>query len=297
MAPPVELQPATGVIHDIGYRRYQGPRLGRSYAIQSLYSHSLRAAFGIGRGAKAKIFPWLIVGIVIAYALIAIAVRSITGQALITYRGFATGMSFPVIMFLAVVAPELVSRDLRDKVLPLYFSRPVRRVDYALTKLAALLSAVMLLLAVPQLLIYVGAIFTRNDGFSGAMNELGDLWPGLASAAIRAIVLAGIALLIASTTGRRAFAAAGTVAVFLVTAPIVGVLYVIGRHTGGSLSELSQLANPMTLLNADMEWLFGIESNQQSTIGHFGWVYGVTTLALVVFCLSLLLVRYRKVSS
>ena len=37
-------------------------------------------------------------------------------------------------LFCAVVAPELVSRDLRGGVLPLYFSRPLTRIDYALAK-------------------------------------------------------------------------------------------------------------------------------------------------------------------
>ena len=43
----------TGVIHDIGYRRYTGPRLGRAQIARALYWHSLRSAFGIGRGDKA----------------------------------------------------------------------------------------------------------------------------------------------------------------------------------------------------------------------------------------------------
>ena len=56
----------TGVIHDIGYRHYQGPRLGRAAIIRALGWHSLRSAFGIGRGAKAKIIP------VIAFVLICV---------------------------------------------------------------------------------------------------------------------------------------------------------------------------------------------------------------------------------
>ncbi len=48
---------ATGVIHDIGYRHYDGPRLGRAGIVRALGWHSLRSAFGIGRGAKAKIIP------------------------------------------------------------------------------------------------------------------------------------------------------------------------------------------------------------------------------------------------
>jgi ABC-2 type transport system permease protein len=46
-----------GVIHDIGYRHYEGPRLGRAAIARALGWHSLRSAFGVGRGAKAKIIP------------------------------------------------------------------------------------------------------------------------------------------------------------------------------------------------------------------------------------------------
>src|SRR5262249_52983579 len=49
----------TGVIHDLGYQHYDGPRLGRPAIIRALAWHSLRSAFGIGRGAKAKIVPLL----------------------------------------------------------------------------------------------------------------------------------------------------------------------------------------------------------------------------------------------
>ena len=54
-----EPQGAVGVIHDLGYRRYDGPRLDRAGIIRALYWHSLRSAFGIGRGVKAKIVPIL----------------------------------------------------------------------------------------------------------------------------------------------------------------------------------------------------------------------------------------------
>ena len=59
------LAPAAGagVIHDLGYQHYDGPRLGRAAIIRALYWHSLRSAFGIGRGAKAKIVPILALGL------------------------------------------------------------------------------------------------------------------------------------------------------------------------------------------------------------------------------------------
>src|SRR3712207_1026706 len=102
----------TGVIHDIGYQRYTGPRLGRRYIVGSLYGHALRAAFGLGRSAKAKIFPWFVVGVVTLVAAVVTAVNAQTGEMLLTYVQFAQAMSWLILFFVAAVAPELASRDL-----------------------------------------------------------------------------------------------------------------------------------------------------------------------------------------
>jgi ABC-2 type transport system permease protein len=286
---------ADSVIHDIGYRRYEGPRLGRGYVVRSLYTYSMRTAFGIGRGAKAKIFPWGVIGIVLAMAIVSIAVRSITGERFTTYLDFAQSMSFPVMLFLAAVAPELVSRDLRDGALPLYFSRPVTRIEYPLVKFAALVSAVFLLLGGPQLLLYIGSAFSRDDGLTGAWREFQDLLPGLGGAGIYALGLAGLSLLVASITGRRAFAAAGVVAVFILTAPIAGIMIGIGG-IDSTLAKLAFLVNPIMLLERLTDWLFDTVQSE-IPLGGFGPVYLAATIVLILGCVGLLLLRYRKVAS
>ena len=48
----------TGAIYDIGYRHYDGPRLGRREAIASIVGAGLRAVFGLGRSGRSKILPW-----------------------------------------------------------------------------------------------------------------------------------------------------------------------------------------------------------------------------------------------
>src|SRR5690242_8699263 len=144
-----------GVIHDIGYQRYTGPRLGRSAVFGAIYQHGMRAAFGLGRSAKAKIFPWAVAAIVLLVAVIAAAVKAQANITLFDYFGFADAMSWLVIFFVAIVAPELVSRDMRSGVLPLYFSRPLRAADYVGAKYLALATSVWLLLGVPQLIMFV----------------------------------------------------------------------------------------------------------------------------------------------
>jgi ABC-2 type transport system permease protein len=283
----------TSVIHDIGYQRYTGPRLGRGAVLGALYLHGLRAAFGLGRTAKAKIFPWLVAGIVTTVAVILAAVRSQTGVTPLNYFQFAYAMSWLVIFFVAIVAPELVSRDMRAGVLPLYFSRPLRAADYIGAKFVALVCAVWLLLAGPQLVMFLGAAFTTKTGMSGVWHELGDLLPAWGYSLIWAVLFAAISLLIASLTGKRAFAAGGIVAVFLMTTPVVGVLSILPSPTA---RHLAGLASPMTLISGVGSWLIP-RSNTGLDVDRFGAVYGIEAVCLIAACLLLLLARYRKVAS
>lgn len=289
-----------GVIHDIGYQRYEGPRLGRWYGVRSLYSHGVRTAFGFGRSAKAKIFPWIVVGLVFLVATVLTAVRAQTGEMPLSYWQFPQAMVLLVVLFCAVVGPELVSRDLRGGILPLYFSRPLTRSDYALAKLAALISAVFLMLAGPMLLMFVGGAFSVS-GASAVWQEVLNFGKGLASAGVYAVLFGSLALFVASLAGRRAVAAAMIVALFLLTTPVYGVLMGIaysnnetGDLTGGALqlSQLAGLVSPMTLADGVGQWWFA----QDSLVGPYGYLYGLVTLGIVVVSVLLLLVRYRKVA-
>ncbi len=288
--PPVEPAPA-GIIHDIGYQRYTGPRLGRRYATASLYTHSLRTAFGLGRSAKAKVFPWIVVGLAFTVAVIAVVVRSQTGTVFISYLQYPDTVGVPLLLFLAVVAPELVSRDLRAHVLPLYFSRPIGRDDYALAKLAAMVSAAWLLLAGPELLILLGGIFSQKDGWRGAWHEITDFLGGLAYAGIETIVFASVALLVASLASRRALAAAAIVGVFLVTAPVVGVLTVFG----GTWRRVAPMLNPVTLVGGVKTELFHTKAGLD--LGIYGPMYVAVAASLVIVCGTLLVARYRRVGA
>ncbi|MFJ8580140.1 ABC transporter permease [Micromonospora sp. NPDC093277] len=286
----------TGVIHDIGYQRYTGTRLGRRHVFGALYLHGLRTAFGLGRSAKAKIFPWLVVSIVVVVAAGLTAVRTQTGQVVMTYAQFADAMSWLVIFFVAVVGPELVSRDLGSGVLPLYFSRPLPRGDYALAKLGALGTALWLLLGAPQLVMFLGAAFTTKTGIRGVWDELLDLLPGLLYAALWAVVFASVGLLIASLTSKRAFAAGGIVAAFLMTAPIVATLSIMPSR---AVNELAMLASPSSLVEGVGIYTLGdrLHPGGLGLIGDFGPVYLAAAILLVAGCVALLLLRYRKVAA
>jgi ABC-2 type transport system permease protein len=283
-------QAAAGTIHDIGYHRYEGPRLGRGHAVRSLYSYSFRSVFGLGRSAKAKIFPFLVTAIFLVVAVVVAAIRAQAHITLISYLDFPARLSLLLMLFLAAVTPELASRDLRNHVLPLYFSRPLGRDDYVLAKLAALTTAVALVLVVPLFIMFLGGAFSAT-GIRGVWSEFTDFLPGLLNGLVYAIVLSSVTLLIASLTSRRTVAAGAVVAVFLVTTPVMGVLQALGH---GAVSQLSGLTSLIGLVRGVGIWLFGATGPD---IGPFGPLYAAAAVVLVALCTALLVLRYRKVAA
>jgi ABC-2 type transport system permease protein len=300
-----------GVIHDLGYQQYDGPRLGRSQIVTALVWHSFRAAFGLGRGAKAKIVPVIAVLAMCLPAIVNAFVMSRGNPRAVDYDTYVPALRDIIMtIFVAVQAPELVSRDLRSRVLPLYFSRPIKPGDYPLAKYLGFTAACLVLLEVPLLLLWGGAIANVHGG-AAVWAETRALIPGLLVGLMWAVSLAAISLFLASLTGRRAFAT-GTVAItLLLTYTLAEILLQVesqgvvhGGPAGGlvingpppSLAEkVSGLFSPFTLFNGVRMWLGG--TNPADSVlkpGAFGAVYALVLLVLVGLCLAGLAARYRK---
>jgi ABC-2 type transport system permease protein len=228
------------VIHDIGYKPYTGPRLGRAQIIRALYFFSLRSTFGFGRGARARIIPMTAFAVMMLPAAVSIyKVASVGGDPALPYTHYAYNTSLLLILFVAVAAPELVSRDLRHHTLPLYFSRPLRRSDYPLAKLLALATGIVLFEGLPLIAMYLGTIASSTSG-SGVWGQTKDLVPGLLVALAYGIAFAPLTLLIASTTGRRAMATGAIAILFLVTIAIGQVFQSAGEHSAEPQPVTSQ---------------------------------------------------------
>lgn len=307
-SPSATFRPETGpagVIHDIGYRRYEGPRLGRDYGIRSLYVHSLRTAYGFGRSAGAKVIPWLVFAILLAWAAILVAIQSLVaeefgpGERVFQYWEYPSNINIFVLFFCAIAAPNLVSRDLRGGVLQLYFSRPMQRLDYPLAKWAALVSAIFLLLLGPLLLLFLGSAFGL-DSMSAVWDEFVFFCQGLVTAAIMSVLFASISLLLSSLARNRAVAAAVIAGLFILTTPVLGVLNGIAfaQTYGENLEDnaffqLSFLVSPFTIVQGLGSWLF---TSGKPMIGPYGPLYLAVTAGIIGLCVLLTALRYRKVA-
>jgi len=302
------LAPAAGagVIHDLGYQHYDGPRLGRAAIIRALYWHSLRSAFGIGRGAKAKIVPILAFGLMCLPAIAnAVAVATSPDHVrIVDYDTYTYPLrTLVMLIFVAAQAPELVSRDLRSHVLPLYYSRPLRRLDYPLAKYAAFTAACLLLVEIPLIILYLGTIISVGGG-SAVWDQTKALIPGLGVAALWAVLLAAIGLLLASFTGRRAYATGMIAIYFFLTWILANLLVSIAQNGAGPATpgaplgaRLPGLISPFTVLDGVRQWLGGTNPGPIPNPGGAGVLYGLMFVLLLAVSLGGLALRYRKVGA
>ncbi|MET9423164.1 ABC transporter permease [Streptomyces sp. NPDC006540] len=290
--------PGTTRIHNIGYRNYDGPRLGRAYARRSLYSQSLRGAFGLGRSAKSKVLPMILLGIMCMVAAIIVAVAVATPNMTdlpLKYTRYAIIMQALIALFLASQAPQSVSRDLRFKSVPLYFSRPIERVDYVLAKFAAMASAVFVLTAAPLVILYAGALLAEFD----FADQTKGFVQGLVSVAVLSVLFGGIGLVLAAFTPRRGFGVAAVIATLTITYGAVSTVQAIAWETGSAgVIQWLGLFSPVTLIDGLQTAFLGATSAFPGGEGPgagVGVVYLLVVLALVAGSYGVLMRRYRKV--
>ena len=288
---------STGTIYDIGYRRYTGERLGRRGAIGAIVGAGLRALFGLGRSGRSKILPWGAIILAILPAVVALAIRVLAGDIieLYNYQNYLWEIGLLLPIFLAAQAPELVVNDMRQRVLPLYFSRPISRLDYVLAKLGALTLALLSLSLLPLLLLFLGRVLAAEDIFGALGDEIGFLPGIIGNGLLHALVLASIGLAVCSLAGRRAYAAAAILAIFLVGSVVSGIL----GELGGTLRDVAPLTYPLSILDGTRQWLFG-ESVAGSPVAASDLplaIYGLAAAVLVAVSWAVLAVRYRSVST
>ncbi|GAA3686897.1 ABC-2 type transport system permease protein [Yimella lutea] len=253
-----------GVIHDLGYRGFQGRRLGTGAILRELFTVSLGHAFGVGRSGKSKVMPWLIAGlmlipaVVLAGIIVQLGRMSLTDQAelfapLSNYFGFPYWTQLLITVFVATQAPVLFARDLRYRTIVLYFARPVSRTMFVLTRLAALATAIFLVVAVPMTIWYGVAMTSELDRGVHTRNYLSALFGAL----LLALILAAIAGLVCTLTTRSGLAVAAVIIVLMVTSGIVtSALSITYQSEHPARGQIPASFNPFTAVAELVAGLF-----------------------------------------
>lgn len=289
--------PAATRIHNIGYRNYEGQRLGRAYERRSLFSQSLRGAYGLGRSAKSKVLPMILFAVMClpAAIVVAVAVATKSGKLPMEYTEYAI-MTQPIIgLFLASQAPQSVSRDLRFKTMSLYFSRPIERSDYVFAKYGAMASALFILTAAPLVVLYLGSLLAEMD----FTDQTKGFAQGMVSVTVLSVLFGGIGLVLAALTPRRGFGVAAVIATLTISYAAVSLIQEIARASDSEgVIQWFGLFSPASLIDGFQTAFLGAPSTFPGGAGPgigVGVVYLLVVSGLIVGSYAVLMLRYRKV--
>ncbi|HEY6058815.1 MAG TPA: hypothetical protein VIV06_12350 [Candidatus Limnocylindrales bacterium] len=305
-AGPAPSSSATGSIYDLGYQGYEGPRLGRRHAIWALFVYSLRAAYGIGRSGRAKIAPiglaiLAILPAIVGVGILAFAQQSGVGSQAerinpISYDTYYNYIPTIIMLFVAAQAPELLGRDQRYRVLSLYFSRALRRLDYALAKVAAFVAAMLILVLLPQAVIFIGLVFSAKDVVAALSDNLPKLPPIVAVGVGIGALLGSIGLVISAFTPRRAYATAAIMAVFLVPQVVAQTLI---QGTNLDEARYAVLLAPSYVLDGLNAFLFGHASTNREVVEAAlpGALFAAVTVVATLVLGAILVRRYQGIEA
>src|SRR5258708_11745363 len=289
---------AAGTIYDLGYQRYGGQRLGRDNAIANLIRYSFRAAFGVGRGPKARFLPMIVTTVVFLPAVVQVGIASATGRPeVVNYAGQLNFTAFLLALFVAVQAPELVVTDKQQGVLSLYLSRPLTATDYAMSKMFALTGAMLCITLGPQLFMFFGKVLLSSTPWALFKSEYPQLAPIIGGTLMTSIFVAAIGLSLSSLSSKRANATASVIAAFLV---LPAAAEIIRAVTTGSIRRYAPLANPILVISGFVTWLFDVQAGKRAVITRLdlpGQTYLYVMIVVTILGVAMLVLRDRRQSA
>lgn len=289
-----------GAVYDRGYRPYDGPRGRRGAAVLALYKASMRRALGLRRSWRQKVAPFVLLAVVTIPAIVNVGIGYVTRDSLaerfeiVTYREYV-GVSSALLLFVALVAPDVICPDRRQRVLPLMFARPMTGVDYVVAKVGAIASILFAFSFLPQVVLFVGNMLVSDSALDYFTGHLDVLWKVPVAIVLLAAYYAVIGVALASLTDRRIVAGAAIIGLFLVTSITSGVLVDnVDRGDGSVAALVNVLALPLFL--RDVVFLGNVDP-----VSPLGGVAGGGLMAAAVYVVvagaaaGVLLWRYRWV--
>ena len=299
-----EANTAQGTVFDIGYQKYTGPREGRNRSRLSVFKDGVRTSLGFGRGARAKILPWLFIGVLVfiamVMALVAGAALRLGGPDALEqlpshsdYYGIASIIFF---VFAAVSAPELLCPDRRDGVINLYLVRPLTGTDYIAARWFAFFMVMLLVAWLPQIILLIGFTMGNPDPVGYFRDNWLDVPRFLAAGVPLAAYTTTLALLTAAFTTRRAYASVFLVGLFVITTPFTTGLAMEIGGTAGQWISMFNLSNIPVHVNDVIFGDVSVITSEAPAAELSAWILVGWFLLLTLGPAGILWARYRRLS-
>lgn len=235
-----------------GFQRYDGPRSGVAGAVRSVTWQSIRATMGLGRPARHKIFPFAAVAIAYIPAIAFIGLAVLLPEDLVdpndvaSYSDYYGVITLAIVLFAALVAPEVLVSDRRNGMLALYLATPLSRTTYLAAKGLAVAATLALVTLGPPLLVLLGYT-VDGSGPDGVGSWILNLCRIVIAAVAVSAALTAISMASSSLTDRRAFASIGFVLLILVVPGLVNAV-IEGADASANWRVLDMVSMPYELV-------------------------------------------------
>lgn len=183
----------------------------------------------------------------------------------------------------ALVGPGLVSPDLANHALPLYFCRPFSRAEYIFGKLFVLGSMLSLVTWIPG-----EVLFLIQSGLAGASWMWANLWIAgsiFLGSAIQILVFSLLALALSAWIKRKLAAGAALLGVFFFGGGLGQAINVVLRTKNGTLIDLGRLIS-----RVEIQLFHQFARGSTAVPADWAWL---VLLAMSAFCLLLLEKKVR----
>jgi ABC-2 type transport system permease protein len=148
----------------------------------------------------------------------------------LAYSFFFKTQMFFIMLLVVVAGPGLISRDLRFNALPLYFARPLTRLDYVLGKLGVIGALVAAVAVGPALFAYIVGV-----GFSLDISVVGDTFPvllgSLAFGLVITLSVGTLILALSSLSKRSLYVGIAFAGLWIISGSVGSAMTVIYRES------------------------------------------------------------------
>lgn len=153
------------------------------------------------------------------------------------------------ILLAAVISSDLIAEDFNDNSFILYFSRPVRPLDYLIGKIGGAFGAISIFSLLSPLIFCVAIIATQSgDDYWGSLEVMGRT---VIAGAFASIFYLLYGVMLSSFTKHRAYAGVGTFMSFFVLTILSQIFFTFDADW--------LLISPVNILNYTFRIIYGLE--------------------------------------
>lgn len=274
-------------INRIKYRPWNGEKSShfrRVYAIsRKIFLQKLKSK---------GILAILIIGMILVHVLPILfgaltAHEELTAEMMVGDSGFMggylkNGLSIIFILLLvSVVCSDLIAQDLKDRSFVLYFSRPIKTLDYLIGKMGGAIGVTSILTFVPIIVFCLVMIGTQTgDDYGSSLSVLGKT---IIAGVLTTVFFVSYGVMLSSLTTKKTYAGVGIFMSFFVLT-IIGEIFT-------NFDQNWSLVSPSNLLFYSYDLIYGFDLPSDINSNIFGvFLFCILFLPLFVAFVQV----YRK---